>query len=148
LSHGVSLCVCHRHVCRWARTGSNERDDLRCGKRARPLLGRVGQDAGMPPARALARGETMANAARLKSPVIRLGGKTRLLPTLLSVLEQTAPHTCYCEPFCGGAVLLFAKRPSEVEIINDIDHAVYSFFSVMRDPKLATSLKRKLILTP
>src|SRR6266567_4718119 len=90
----------------------------------------------------------MASAPRMKSPVIRLGGKTRLLPVLLSVMERMAPHVCYCEPFCGGAVLLFAKRPSETEIISDVDRAVYDFFSVMRDPVQAAELKRRLVYTP
>ena len=90
----------------------------------------------------------MSSAPQLKSPVIRLGGKTQLLPVLLSVMDQMPPHVCYCQPFCGGAVVLFAKRPSQVEIISDLDHAVYDFFSVMRDETQARELQRRLACTP
>lgn len=47
------------------------------------------------------------------------GGKRRLLPQLLRVLP--APHTTYVEAFCGGAALLFAKDPSPVEVLNDVN---------------------------
>ncbi len=90
----------------------------------------------------------MASSALLKTPIIRLGGKTRLFPTLLTILEQMAPHLCYCEPFAGGAALLFAKRPSEVEIISDVDQAIYDFYYVMRDPELSSRLQRSLRYTP
>lgn len=58
------------------------------------------------------------------------------------------PHTCYCEPFAGGAALLFAKPPSPVEILNDLDQGVVGFFRVLRDPLLFQRLHYALLYTP
>jgi len=62
-----------------------------------------------------------------------MGGKSRLLPTLLPIIGQT-PHDCYCEPFCGGASVLFGKPPeiSKAEVINDADGELVSFFRVIQ----------------
>lgn len=40
------------------------------------------------------------------------GGKTRLLKYILPAIVE---HTCYCEPFAGGAAVFFAKGASKVE---------------------------------
>jgi DNA adenine methylase len=41
-------------------------------------------------------------------------------------------HRIYCEPFCGGAAVFFAKEPSEVEIINDTNGELINFYEVCR----------------
>jgi len=74
----------------------------------------------------------------LKSPVNRLGGKY-FLRNWLS--EKILPHTLYCEPFCGAGHLLFAKEPSQVEVINDIDNCLITFFKVIQ-----TSEKRQKLI--
>ena len=38
----------------------------------------------------------------------------------------------YTEAFCGGAAVLFAKRPSEAEIINDINMELTNFYWCMQ----------------
>ena len=40
---------------------------------------------------------------------------------LKHILPAIPEHTCYCEPFAGGLAVLFAKKKSKVEIINDIN---------------------------
>ena len=55
-----------------------------------------------------------------KPLIKRPGGKSRMIQHLLPVLEQYQ-HRCYCEPFCGGAAVLLAKKPSEHEVLNDLD---------------------------
>lgn len=45
-----------------------------------------------------------------------IGGKRRLAKR---ILPQFPEHTCYVEPFVGGAALFFLKEPSEVEVLND-----------------------------
>ena len=42
------------------------------------------------------------------------GGKTRLLPYLLPLVEGI-PHTCYVEALAGGAAVLFAREPAKAE---------------------------------
>ena len=70
----------------------------------------------------------------MKSPIPYMGGKSRLVPVLLPIIEQT-PHDCYCEPFCGGASVLFGKPTdtSKAEVINDADGELVSFFRVLQN---------------
>lgn len=84
----------------------------------------------------------------MRTPVVRFGGKSRLAPWLVSLLQtEFAPHVTYVEPFCGGAALLYAKSPSAVEILNDIDDGVVDFFCVLRDRALFERLHHALTFT-
>ena len=58
------------------------------------------------------------------------GGKSRLLSRLLQLLPV---HSCYVEPFCGAAWLFFAKSPSPIEVLNDINGDIVNLFRVIRD---------------
>ena len=81
----------------------------------------------------------------MRSPVVWLGGKSRLAPVLNSLLPR---HNTYVEVFGGGASLLFYKRPSPVEVYNDTDEGLVNFFRVLRSPKKCALLRRKLEMTP
>lgn len=66
----------------------------------------------------------------IKSPPVRYyGGKWRIASW---ILEQFPPHTCYVEPFCGAANILFRKNPSKYEVINDLNSNIVTFFDVLR----------------
>ncbi|MCK6470074.1 MAG: DNA adenine methylase, partial [Candidatus Brocadia sinica] len=39
----------------------------------------------------------------------------------------------YVEPFCGAGHLLFAKEPSQVKVINDINNHLVNFFKVIQN---------------
>lgn len=58
-----------------------------------------------------------------------IGGKSRLLKHLLPLLPV---HTTYVEPFAGGAALLFAKEPSKVEVLNDINGELINLYRVVQ----------------
>ena len=58
------------------------------------------------------------------------GGKTRLLQHLLPLLSDN-PHTCYVEPFAGGAALLFAREPAKVEVLNDVNGELVRLYRVV-----------------
>lgn len=55
----------------------------------------------------------------------------KILPVLAGI-----PHKRYCEPFGGGATVLLAKPPVEIETYNDLDSGLYSFFMCLSDPDL------------
>ena len=44
------------------------------------------------------------------------------------ILPLIPQHSIYTEAFCGGAAVLFAKRPAEAEIINDINMELTNFY--------------------
>lgn len=58
-----------------------------------------------------------------------IGGKRRLAKEILPLFPE---HTCYVEPFCGGAALFFMKPPSKVEVLNDINGDVINLYRVVR----------------
>ena len=58
-----------------------------------------------------------------------MGGK-RLLSKRIT--ERIPPHTCYVEPFCGAAWVLFSKPESKVEVINDINKEVITLYRCLQ----------------
>jgi DNA adenine methylase len=60
-------------------------------------------------------------------PLAYIGGKNRLATKIISLLPE---HTTYVEPFAGGAQVLFHKKPSSVEVLNDLDFEIVNFFRV------------------
>jgi len=50
------------------------------------------------------------------------------------ILSEKLPyHKTYIEVFGGGASLLFYKRPSYLEVYNDVNYNLYNFFKCVRD---------------
>lgn len=49
------------------------------------------------------------------------------------ILEQLPVSEVYCEPFAGGASIFFAKRRSEINILNDLDSELINTFMQIRD---------------
>ena len=41
-------------------------------------------------------------------------------------------HTCYVEAFCGAAAIYFAKPPSEVDVINDINGELVNMYRIIQ----------------
>lgn len=70
------------------------------------------------------------NTHMLNSPFKWVGGKSRLRKQIIALLPA---HTCYVEPFAGAAWVLFGKPPSDVEILNDIDQELVTFFRVVKE---------------
>jgi len=50
----------------------------------------------------------------MKTPISYYGGKQTLLKHILPLIPK---HKLYTEAFCGGAAVLFAKRPADGEVI-------------------------------
>src|ERR1022692_4461034 len=60
-------------------------------------------------------------------PLAYIGGKNRLAAKIIALLPE---HTTYVEPFAGGAQVFFHKRPSEVEVLNDLDGEIVNLLRV------------------
>ncbi len=59
-----------------------------------------------------------------------MGGKRRLARQILPLFP---PHTCYVEPFAGGAALFFLKDPLKVEVLNDINRDLITLYRVVQN---------------
>jgi DNA adenine methylase len=60
-------------------------------------------------------------------PLAYLGGKNRVARKIISLMPK---HTCYIEPFCGGAQVFFHKEPSKVELLNDLNEDIFNFLRI------------------
>jgi len=88
--------------------------------------------------------EPLTPTKMVNSPFKWVGGKSRLRKAIISLLPQ---HTCYVEPFAGAAWVLFGKTPSDVEVLNDIDQELVTFFRVVKEnpQELIESFKWELV---
>jgi DNA adenine methylase len=66
----------------------------------------------------------------MTGPLSYIGGKHRLAKQIIAMFPE---HTTYVEPFAGGAQVFFRKRPSPVEVLNDIDDEIVNFFRVCQN---------------
>ncbi len=62
------------------------------------------------------------------------------------IIEHFPTHRAYCEPFGGSACVLLSKKPSTIEIYNDLYLDVVNFFRVLREQP--NKLVRAIQLTP
>lgn len=71
------------------------------------------------------------------------GGKAILATRIVDLLPL---HDAYVEPFGGAANVLLTKRPSRLDVYNDVDDGLVGFFRVLRErpDELAAALE----LTP
>lgn len=71
--------------------------------------------------------EQIASVKPCDSPIRWMGGKSDLLPWML---ERFPDHYGYVEVFGGSLKPFFAKRPSQVEVVNDKYEALINFWRV------------------
>ena len=77
------------------------------------------------------------------SPLKWYGGKFYIVNEILKYIPE---HQCYVEPFFGSGQVFFKKSKAMVEVINDIDLNVYSFFKVLADDSLFNEFIKKVYL--
>src|SRR5579885_989106 len=66
----------------------------------------------------------------INSPFKWVGGKSRLRKKIIQVLPS---HTYYVDPFASAAWVQFGKTPRNVEVLNDIDEELITFFRVVKE---------------
>lgn len=84
-------------------------------------------------------------AERVRAPFAWYGGKQKMAGWLI---EHFPEHKQYIEPYCGAGHVLFAKPPSPVEILNDLDRRLWNFYKVVQDAELLDDLLFALESTP
>ena len=77
------------------------------------------------------------------SPLKWYGGKFYIVNEILKYIPK---HQCYVEPFFGSGQVFFKKPKAMVEVINDIDLNVYSFFKVLANDSLFNEFIKKVYL--
>lgn len=58
-----------------------------------------------------------------------MGGKSQSAKKIVSLIPE---HKCYCEIFFGGGSIFFEKKPSKVEVVNDINGHLMDFYRVIQ----------------
>jgi DNA adenine methylase len=79
----------------------------------------------------------------MKPPISYYGGKQKLVSTILPLFPE---HLLYDEPFAGGAALLFAKEPSEIEVINDLNTEMINFYREIKQNFISLQTKVNITL--
>ncbi len=69
------------------------------------------------------------------------GGKRTMAPV---IVEELGRHSSYFEPFCGSLAVLFAKRPSQKETVNDLHGDLVNLARVLQRPGSAERLYERL----
>ena len=88
----------------------------------------------------------------MKPALSYYGGKQRIAGAIVQLINQI-PHTCYVEPFAGGAAVLYAKGARSVsnadhyrEVLNDSNDLLVTFYRMAREQP--EELDRLIQLTP
>lgn len=66
---------------------------------------------------------------KYKTPLTYYGGKQRIASWIVDHIPE---HRIYCEPFFGGGAVFFAKEPSYLEVINDLNDNLINFYLQMQ----------------
>lgn len=65
----------------------------------------------------------------MKTPLTYYGGKQKLANIIIDMMPE---HKIYCEPFFGGGAIFFKKPKSYLEVINDKNDKLITFYKQMQ----------------
>ena len=80
---------------------------------------------------------------KINTPFGYFGSKNKIAAKLC---KELPPHNCWVEAFGGSAALTLRKKPSPIEIINDINNDIVNVFRQLRDNK--EELRQLILFTP
>jgi len=66
----------------------------------------------------------------MRPPLTYYGGKQLMAKEIVTLLPD---HKIYCEPFFGGGAVFFEKHPSYLEVINDTNDRLITFYQVLQE---------------
>ena len=81
----------------------------------------------------------------ISPPITWFGSKSRLVKKIVSYFPK---HTTFVDAFGGSGAILLGKRPSKVEVYNDLNNKLTSLFKVLSDKNKTTELIKRLEYTP
>jgi len=81
----------------------------------------------------------------MNSCLLWVGGKKKLATRIVSHFPE---HRLYCEPFCGAAWVFFRKQKSEIEVINDLNGSLITFWKVIQDKEKMLEFRKRLEQIP
>lgn len=81
----------------------------------------------------------------MDAPFSWMGGKSELAAKIVAMMPR---HQIYVEPYFGSGAVFFKKNAAPVEIINDKDLNVVSFFRVLRDETMFARFYEQIRLIP
>jgi len=87
----------------------------------------------------------MAKGDYLRAPIRWYGGKGNMISKLLLMVPEGGKP--YCEPFCGGASLFFARKPATSEVLNDLDNKLITLMRCLQSPDTFAELKHRIQYT-
>ncbi len=80
-----------------------------------------------------------------KSPINWYGGKYYMKNNIIELFPK---HKIYIEGFGGAGHILLHKKPSDIEVYNDLNEGLYLFFKLLRSDKTRDKLIANIQLTP
>ena len=66
----------------------------------------------------------------MRTPITYYGGKQQLSSRIIAMMPK---HRLYCEPFFGGGAVFFAKPKGYLEVINDKNDRLITFYHVCQN---------------
>ncbi|WP_122377065.1 DNA adenine methylase [Pseudomonas caricapapayae] len=87
----------------------------------------------------------MTQYVPVPAPVTWFGSKSRLVK---EIVKHFPEHQTYVDVFGGSGAVLLGKKPSKVEVYNDLNKKMSSLFNVLSDKRKTQELIRRLELTP
>lgn len=79
----------------------------------------------------------------MKPPILYFGAKGTIAERIVDLMPA---HEGYIEPYAGSLAVLLAKTPTKLDVVNDLDRELITFWRVLRDRP--DDLTRACALTP